>query len=94
MTPGPDYYRLADGRQFFEYSRDELVPMCKGLDPWDVHCIISAAEHYFRRGAKKGESETDWDAFCWWLDLTSSESWESRLRIWDSLNEQRRKVGR
>lgn len=94
MTPGPGYYRLADGRQFFEYSRDELVPMCKGLDPWDVHCIISAAEHYFRMDAKEGEGETDWDAFCWWATMTSDDGFRKLWHVKKILRLEREKVGR
>lgn len=94
MTPGPDYYRLADGRQFYEYSRDELVPMCKGLSPWDVHCIISAAEHYFRMGAKEGEANTDMDAMCWWANKTTDKGFRKWLGINQILRNERAKVGR
>jgi hypothetical protein len=94
MTSGPDYYRLADGRQFFEYSRDELVPMCKGLDHWDVHCIISAAEHYFRMGAKEGEAETDLDAQDWWINRASNGAIQTILRVLMQVKSEREKVGR
>lgn len=94
MTPGPDYYRLADGRQFYEYSRDELVPMCKGLDPWDVHCIISAAEHYFRMGAKEGETDTDLDAYNWWISMASIASFPESIQVIREVVHQRKLVGR
>lgn len=94
MTPGPDYYRLADGRQFYEYSRDELVPMCKGLDPWDVHCIISAAEHYFRMGAKEGEYDTDFDANDWWVNRASSQALPRVVQVMGAVGRERGKVGR
>jgi hypothetical protein len=94
MTPGPYYYRLADGRQFFEYSRDELVPMCKGLGPWDIHCIISAAEHLFRMGAKEGEAETDLDAQDWWINRASNESLPLVLNVLMKVTQERKKVGR
>ena len=96
MTPGPDYYRLADGRQFYEYSRDELVPMCKGLDPWDVHCIISAAEHLFRMGAKEGEMETDIQSYRWWtgrMDATIP-GYNIWMKVFAVIFEERTKVGR
>ena len=92
MTPGPDYYRLADGRQFYEYSRDELVPMCKGLDPWDVHCIISAAEHYFRMGAKEGERDTDLEAYDWWM--ARCRYLPEAMTVMYVVTEEREKVGR
>jgi hypothetical protein len=94
MTPGPDYYRLADGRQFYEYSRDELVPMCKGLDPWDVHCTISAAEHYFRMGAKEGEYDTDLDANDWWVNRVSAQALPRVVQVMDVVGREREKVGR
>lgn len=94
MTPGPDYYRLADGRQFYEYSRDELVPMCKDLGPWDVHCIISAAEHYFRMGAKEGEWDTDLEAFKWWCHRASPGSTLNAMKALADVELQRTKVGR
>lgn len=68
MNEGPDYYRLADGSQFYQYSREKIVPMCvtNRLSPWETHCIVSACEHLFRMGAKEGEQETDWQGYLWW----------------------------
>lgn len=94
MTSCPDYYRLADGRQFYEYSRDVLVPMCSGVDPWDVHCIISAAEHYFRMGAKEGEADTDLDARDWWVNRASNESLPQIVKVLGVVGRERGKVGR
>ena len=94
MTHGPDYYRLADGRQFYEYSRDVIVPMCKGLDPWDVHCIISAAEHYFRMGAKEGEADTDLDAQDWWVNRASNAAMRATVSVLGAVGRERGKVGR
>ena len=64
----PPYYRLADGREFCEYSRDELTRLLwtHGIVGWPYHCAISALEHLFRMGVKEGEEESDWDSFQWW----------------------------
>ena len=98
-TPGPDWYALADGRQLFELERDELFPACQraGMGAWDIHCLISAMEHRFRRGAKPGEDEDDKVAEEWWLaQITWSglmiEANETRLRV--RIDEERKKVGR
>lgn len=94
MTPGPDYYRLADGRQFYEYSRDVIVPMCKDLGPWDVHCILSAAEHLFRMGAKEGEGATDFDSYRWWVERTSDDAFAIWLKVSSLIFVERERVGR
>lgn len=99
MTPGPDYYRLADGRQFYEYSRDELVPYClgRGYSHWKVHCIISAMEHWFRQDAKPGESQTDDEACLFWLELASQEGGPDIVgmcELSDMIVAEREKVGR
>lgn len=94
MTPGPDYYRLADGRQFYEYSWDVIIPYCDGIETRFVCCIVSASEHYFRMGAKEGEAETDWKAVEWWCSHLD----EQGLAIWSfirrNLDHEREKVGR
>jgi len=92
---GPDYYRLADGRQFYEYSRDQIVPMCvtNRLSPWETHCIVSACEHLFRMGAKEGEEETDWQGYLWWMSHV-----DPLYIVWEAIvagvNHERKKVGR
>jgi hypothetical protein len=70
-TPGPDYYALADGRQFWELQKDTLIPLCEagGLSQWETHQLLSACEHLFRMDAKLGESKSDREAFKWWMPL-------------------------
>ncbi len=97
MTPGPDYYRLADGRQFYEYSRDVLVPMCiRGkMTAWDIHCLVSAMEHRFRMGAKPGESDTDREASAWWVDrMVFDKVSPNTLYVIRMIDDERKKVGR
>jgi len=68
MAKCPDYYLLPDGRQFCDFSRDELSRCLwtNGIVGWPYHCAISALEHLYRMGAKEGEENTDWQAFQWW----------------------------
>lgn len=73
-TPGPDYYAMADGRQLFELEKQEFCDELErvGMSTWDSHCLLSAAEHRFRRGAKEGEELTDGMAENFWLGQMST----------------------
>jgi len=68
MPKCPDYYLLADGREFAEFSKTDLsrVLWQHGVVGWPYHCAISALEHLFRMGRKEGEEESDWQSFRWW----------------------------
>lgn len=98
-TPGPDYYALADGRQFFELERDELEPACRraGMNHWDIHCILSAMEHRFRRGAKLGEEADDQLSESWWIAQMSWAGLEieaHRTKLIARIDAERKAVGR
>lgn len=67
----PDYYRLADwdGRQFWEFYRDECEPIVRfDLLDGEKHALTSACEHLFRRGFKTTEAE-DLEKYRWWLGV-------------------------
>lgn len=97
-TPGPEYYRLADGRQLWELEASELVEVCRmhDLHGWDTHCLLSAAEHRFRCGAKEGEAETDKIAEQWWYDQMSINGFLTmcHLDIQARIDAERKAVGR
>lgn len=65
----PDYYRLADsdGREFWEFYRDECTPIVADkLNDGEKHALQSACEHLFRRGLK-GDEADDLTKYRWWL---------------------------
>jgi len=98
-TPGPDYYALADGRQLFELERDELVQELarRGMGIWDSHCLLSAMEHRFRRGAKEGETETDVQSEAFWIAQMSWPGIEieaNKAKIQGRIDAERKAVGR
>jgi hypothetical protein len=67
----PDYYRLADwdGRQFWEFYRDECEPIVRfDLHDGEKHALQSACEHLFRRGFKADKAE-DVEKYRWWLGV-------------------------
>jgi hypothetical protein len=65
----PDYYRLADwdGRELWEFLRDECLPMVGRLEDGEKHALLSACEHLFRRGLK-GKEDDDLTKYRWWLN--------------------------
>ena len=66
----PDYYLLADwdGREFWEFYRDECEPIVRfDLVDGEKHALASACEHLFRRGLK-GEEREDLEKYRWWLN--------------------------
>jgi hypothetical protein len=67
--PCPDYYQLADsdGREFWEFYRDECTPIVADkLNDGEKHALQSACERLFRRGLKGDEAE-DLQKYRWWL---------------------------
>jgi hypothetical protein len=65
----PDYYLLAasDGREFWEFYRDECTPIVADkLNDGEKHALQSACEHLFRRGLK-GDEASDLEKYRWWL---------------------------
>lgn len=97
-TPGPDWYALADGRQFYELMQDKLILIIRlhDLDEWDAHCLLSAAEHRFRCGAKEGEAETDKIAEQFWYDRMTFDGFLSmaHLDVQTRVDAERKAVGR
>lgn len=66
----PSYYRLAawDGREFWEFFRDECSPLvADALNDGEKHALQSACEHLFRRDLKAGD-DGDLNKFRWWLN--------------------------
>jgi hypothetical protein len=66
----PDYYLLADwdGREFWEFYRDECEPIVRfELLDGEKHALASACEHLFRRGLKGSEAD-DLAKYRWWLN--------------------------
>ena len=92
MSKCPEYYRLADGREFVEYSLDlTRILWAGGIVGVPYHCAISALEHLFRLGRKEGEAETDWASFVfWWSRVPNTHA--KRVALMDVVN-QRKKVG-
>jgi hypothetical protein len=94
MPNCPDYYLLADGREFAQFSACELSRTLwqHGIVGWPYHCAISALEHLFRMGAKEGEAKTDAQAFnYWWSHVPDTLG---RKVAYDMVVLERRKVGR
>ena len=72
MNGCPDYYMLADwdGREFWQFYRDECSPLVfDKLNDGEKHALQSACEHLFRRGLK-GDEQDDLEKFRWWMNLT------------------------
>lgn len=99
-TSGPEWYALADGRQFYEWQRETLLPICKtfSLSVWGTHCVLSASEHFFRAGAKAGETITDFQSIAFWI-AWAPESEDADVDIvWSRIQtlvaDERKKVGR
>lgn len=90
----PSYYRLADGRPFWQYSATDLTTLLwtHGIVGWPCHCAISALEHLFRMGAKEGEEESDWQGYLWWYRHVPDCLGKNLAT--DMVMEQRRKAGR
>lgn len=88
----PDYYRLADGRSFIQYSHElSTILWNGGIVGLPYHCAISALEHLFRLGRKEGEADSDWEAFIFWYshvpDLIGKKN------AFNAVCNERRKIG-
>ncbi len=65
----PGYYRTSPIYQFVDYQKTVLVPLLVWLqyDEHVIHCVLSASEHYFRKGRKTADETHDITACDWWL---------------------------
>ena len=77
MNKCPDYYLLADGREFAEFTETDVSKAILSFVvnqeiPWPswhtMHCLFSAMEHGFRLGRKEGEADTDAAAEEFWYE--------------------------
>ena len=58
----PEYYRTSDGREFWEFYRDECVPAIVEIDlfsPSQLHATEAACEYLFRAGVKTIDPKPD-----------------------------------
>ena len=86
----PDYYRLATGREFADFSQKELNAwLAPRVTPATYHALISAMEHRFRAGLKEGELETDRQAEKYWMKTAAKlfddeiDFTEARHEFWE-----------
>jgi hypothetical protein len=80
MSDCPSYYRLADGREFFDYCGSDILPMLQEMESMEVHCVVSALEHAFRLGRKPGTDQHDEKAQAWWMGKARSLFMERKRR--------------
>lgn len=52
MSQCPEYYMLPDGREFWEWYRDECTPELDLFNHDQAHALESACEYIFRAGRK------------------------------------------
>lgn len=52
MSECPSYYRVSDGREFWEWYRDECTPELDLFNHDQAHALESACEYIFRAGRK------------------------------------------
>jgi len=52
MSECPSYYVVADGREFWEWYRDECTPELDLFNHDQAHALESACEYIFRAGRK------------------------------------------
>ena len=78
MSKCPEYYRASDGREFWEFFRDdchEIMDEYFILNPSQSHALESACEYLFRAGIKTVDPRTDVaKAFCLFDRIMSMES--------------------
>jgi len=68
VSSEPDYYRLADGRYFWQFYAQECAPLVADkLNDGEKHALQSACEHLFRRGLKES-AFADMQKARWWLN--------------------------
>lgn len=77
----PDYYTLADGEEFADYSERYIVRLAERLgvtDPFVIHCVVSGLEHMYRRGYKTKDMSHDLSAAKYWFDRARKQNhWET-----------------
>lgn len=77
----PEYYKLADGSEFIDFQADRLIFLMEDeFDPLEIHCILSAAEHLFRKGRKDGIDQHDEKAQIWWTSQARKRYMDRRRR--------------
>lgn len=76
------YYETADGRQFIDFQAERLVNFMADLDVIEAHCLLSAAEHLFRKGRKPGTDRHDEQAQEWWLAQARQRYMERKRLEW------------
>lgn len=62
MSECPEYYRVSDGRELWEFFRDECHPIITDyclLDYSQCHALESACEYLYRAGVKDNNPEND-----------------------------------
>jgi|688.fasta_scaffold431704_3 hypothetical protein len=59
MNECPAYYRVADGREFWEWYRDECTPDLDLFCHDQAHALESACEYIFRAGRKTANPVDD-----------------------------------
>ncbi len=74
----PGYYRTSPIYQFVDYQKTVLVPLLAWLeyDEHVIHCMLSASEHYFRKGRKTEDETHDVTACDWWLS-EANNAWNA-----------------
>ena len=57
----PDYYRTADGREFWQWYRDQVIPVIADeFNHSQHHALQSACEYLFRAGVKTSSPLDDY----------------------------------
>jgi hypothetical protein len=71
----PGYYLTSPIYQFVDYQKTVLVPLLVWLqyDELVIHCMLSASEHYFRKGRKTADESHDITACDWWLSEADNQ---------------------
>ena len=81
----PEYYKLANGTDFIDYQARRLTQFTGDLDAIETHCILSAAEHLFRKGRKPGTDRHDEDSQAWWLAQARNRYMERKRKEWSGV---------
>lgn len=55
----PQYYLLADGRDFDAFAHAEITPYLGRLDKTETHFVLAALEYLFRQGRKPRQEAAD-----------------------------------
>lgn len=87
MSKCPDYYITSDGREFWQFYRDECVPTILEYYPMElsqVHALQSACEYLFRAGRKSHETQAQ--------DVAKAYSLIQRMRAISTNEDQKNTV--